>query len=162
MAPVAAILCGKNPKMSEFMIKNLAPKIEGKSSNKHLNSNPLLTLHPPVVHVCSTLEDATKEIPALLAGETPTPSSGLGSNAEGSSRSDVSMIIIGGGYSKDDFQAIKSAADAVKPVAIFVADVSKTVGPGPPAPGVIKERMMESIEKEEKGEGEWAPGMYMY
>jgi len=141
MAP-AVVLCGKNPKMSEFMIKSLAPKLE-------------------VVHVCTGLESATTEIPALLKGETAKPSSGLGSNAEGASRSDVSMIIVGGGYSKDDLDAIKSAADAVKPVAVFFADVSKTVGPGPPAPDVIKGRMMESIEKEEK-DGGWAPGVYMY
>ncbi|OCT46546.1 hypothetical protein CLCR_02141 [Cladophialophora carrionii] len=133
MAPIAAILCGREPKMAQAMIKNLAPKIE-----------------------------AVSEIPALLRGETTAPSSGLGANAEGSARSDVSLIIIGGGYPKDDVQAIKEAADAVKPLPLFCADVSKTAGSGPPPPDMIKKRIIDSIEKEEKGEGEWAPGVYMY
>ncbi|ETI28821.1 hypothetical protein G647_01273 [Cladophialophora carrionii CBS 160.54] len=143
MAPIAAILCGREPKMAQAMIKILAPKIE-------------------VVHVCTSRDTAVSEIPALLRGETTAPSSGLGANAEGSARSDVSLIIIGGGYPKDDVQAIKEAADAVKPLPLFCADVSKTAGSGPPPPDMIKKRIIDSIEKEEKGEGEWAPGVYMY
>ncbi|KIW72589.1 hypothetical protein PV04_00770 [Phialophora macrospora] len=143
MAPVAAVLCGREPKTATFIVKNLAPKIE-------------------VVHVCTTRDTAVSEIPALLRGETAAPSSGLGANAEGSARSDVSLIIIGGGYSKDDVQAIKEAADAVKPLPLFWADISKTAGSGPPAPDMIKKRIIDSIEKEESADGEWAPGIYMY
>jgi len=143
MAPVAAVLCGKEPKMAQFMTKNLSPKIE-------------------VVHVCTTLDTALSEIPALLKGETSPPSSGLGTNNGGSVRNDISFIVIGGGYSKDDVDAIKAAADGVKPLPFFWADISKTVGPGPPTPEVVKERILESVEKEEKGDGEWAPGIHRY
>ncbi|KIW30580.1 uncharacterized protein PV07_06316 [Cladophialophora immunda] len=144
MAPVAAVLCGKQPHLTEFMIKNLLPKIE-------------------VVHVCNNADAAVSEIPALMKGDTTAPSSGLGTNTGGSGRSDISLIIVGGGFSPQDVQAIKSAADSVKPVAFFCADTSKTpAGAGPPPPEMIKKRMMAGMEKEEKGEGEWAPGMYMY
>ncbi|OAP62447.1 hypothetical protein AYL99_04650 [Fonsecaea erecta] len=142
--PVAAVLCGKQPQLTEFMIKNLMPKIE-------------------VVHVCTNVDAAVEEIPALMKGNTTRPSSGMGTNASGRERSDISLIIIGGGFSPQDIQAIKSAADSVKPVAIFCADTSKTpAGAGPPPPDMIKKRMMGGIEKEEKGEGQWAPGIYMY
>ena len=114
------------------------------------------------MHVCTSRDTAVSEIPAVLRGETTAPSSGLGSNAEGAARSDISFIVIGGGYSHDDVQAIKSAADAVKPLPLFWADVSKTAGSGPPTPDTIKTRIMDCVEKEEKGEGEWAPGIYMY
>ncbi|KAH0836210.1 hypothetical protein FOPE_04489 [Fonsecaea pedrosoi] len=133
MAPVAAVLCGKHAQLTEYMLKNLLPKIE------------------------------VSEIPGLLKGSVSPPSSGLGSNAEGAGRSDISLIIIGGGFSPEDFQAIKSAADSVKPLPLFCADTSKVpAGAGPPPPELIKKRMLDAIEKEEKGEGEWAPGLYMY
>ncbi|OAL29466.1 hypothetical protein AYO20_09203 [Fonsecaea nubica] len=144
MAPVAAVLCGKHPQLTEYMLKNLLPKIE-------------------VVHVCNSTDTAVSEIPGLLKGTVSPPSSGLGSNAEGAGRSDISLIIIGGGFTPEDFQAIKSAADSVKPLPLFCADTSKVpAGAGPPPPELIKKRMLDAIEKEEKGEGEWAPGLYMY
>jgi len=143
MAPVAAILCGRQPKMAEVMVKNLAPKIE-------------------VVHVCTTQETALSEIPALLKGETVTAASGLGTNSEGSARADIALIIIGGGYSNDNVQAIKVLADAVKPLPILWADIGKTSGTGPPTPETIRNRIVECIEKEEKSNGAWAPGIYMY
>ncbi len=104
------------------------------------------------------------EIPALLRGDDVTPSSGVGSNAGGSTRSDVSLVIIGGGYSPDDVQKITAAADQVKPLAFFVADVTKTApgATGPPPGEVIKKRLVDTIDAEEKGEGEWAPGVYKY
>ncbi|KIX06996.1 uncharacterized protein Z518_04972 [Rhinocladiella mackenziei CBS 650.93] len=145
MAPIAAVLCGKQPPLAQFMIKNLAQKIE-------------------LVMVCTSVDSAVSEIPALLKGESVTPSSGLGSNAEGAGRSDVSLIIVGGGYSPADLEAIRSAVDAVKPLAFFVADTSKSPpgATGPPPPDVIKKRIMDCIEGQEKGEGEFAPGVYMY
>ena len=92
-----------------------------------------------------------------------TPSSGLGSNAEGSARTDISLLIIGGGFPKDVIETIKSAADSAKPIAIFCPDTSKTPpAGGPPPPEMIKKRMMARIEREEKAVGEWAPGLYMY
>lgn len=115
-----------------------------------------------VVHVCTSVDTAVSEIPALLKGDEAKPSSALGTNSEGPIRTDVSLILIGGGYSKADVDAIKAAVDSAKPLAIFWADVSKTAGSGPPPPDMIKARLMESIEKEEKGEGEWSPGVYMY
>ncbi|KIX93361.1 uncharacterized protein Z520_11004 [Fonsecaea multimorphosa CBS 102226] len=144
MSPVAAVLCGKQPQLTDFMLKNLLPKIE-------------------VVHVCNNADTAVSEIPTLLKGDIISPSSGLGANAQGSGRSDISFIIIGGGFSPEDVQAIKSAADGVKPVAFFCADTSKTpAGAGPPPGEMIKKRMMDAIEKEEEGDGKWAPGVYMY
>ncbi|EXJ96104.1 hypothetical protein A1O1_01230 [Capronia coronata CBS 617.96] len=144
MAPVAAVLCGRVPHHVEYMVKNLLPKIE-------------------VVLACTTVDAAVMEIPALLKGSVSAPSSGLGTNAEGSNRSDVGLIIVGGGYSPEEFQRIRAAVEAVKAVPFFVADTSKTpAGAGPPSTEVIKKRIMESIEAEEKGEGEWAPGVYKF
>jgi hypothetical protein len=169
MAPVAAILCGRQPKMAEFMINALGPKIEGESHQLATGVLPArhvgirFDMISAVVHVCSNQDAATSEIPALLKGEKTAPSSGMGGNAGGESfRSDVGMIIIGGGYSKDDVQAIQAAAESVKPLPIFWADVSKTAGSGPPTPDVIKDRILEAVEKDEKGEGEWETGIHMY
>ncbi|KEF62174.1 uncharacterized protein A1O9_00146 [Exophiala aquamarina CBS 119918] len=47
MAPIGAVLCGREPKLAEFMKANLAPKIE-------------------ITHVCSSTEAALTEIPNLL------------------------------------------------------------------------------------------------
>jgi hypothetical protein len=73
----------------------------------------------------------------------------------------VSLIIIGGGYSQEDVDKIQAAADGVKPLAIFWADVSKTVGQGRPTPDAIKDRILGSIGDEEK-DGAWTPGIHRY
>lgn len=91
------------------------------------------------------------------------PSSGFGTNAEGAKRSDVSLVLVGGGYTPEEVQAIRNAVDAVKPVAFFVADTSKTTpGTGPPSTEAIKQRIMTSVEAEQKGEGAWVPGIYKF
>jgi len=74
------------------------------------------------------------------------------------------MVIIGGGFPPEEVQAIRTAVDGVKPLACFYADRSKAPpgATGPPPPDVIKQRLMESINAEEKGEGEWVPGLYMF
>ncbi|KAJ9602499.1 hypothetical protein H2200_013042 [Cladophialophora chaetospira] len=143
MAPLAAILCGREPKLAEAMVRNLSPKIE-------------------VVHVCTTQETAMSEIPALLRGETITAASGLGTNAEGASRTDVSLIILGGGNSKDNVEEIKAAADAVKPLPLLWADVSKMSGGGRPSPEGIRDRIFECLEREGKDGGAPAPGIHMW
>jgi hypothetical protein len=104
----------------------------------------------------------------LVKGDTVTPSSGKGSNmtstTNSSPRSDVSFIIVGGGFDDEAFHAIKETVDAVKPMAYFRADRSK-VPPGargPPPPEVIGQRILESVSAEDKGQGAWEPGVYWY
>ncbi|EXJ79310.1 hypothetical protein A1O3_08812 [Capronia epimyces CBS 606.96] len=144
MASIAAVLCGKVPHHVEFMVKNLVPKIE-------------------IVHACATADAAVSEIPGLLKGNVITPSSGLGTNAEGSNRSDVSLIIVGGGYSPEEVEAIRKAVDSVKAMPFFIADTSKTPpGTGPPSTDAIKKRIMDSVEAQEKEHGKLVPGLYKF
>ncbi|KAJ9496492.1 hypothetical protein LTR67_006315 [Exophiala xenobiotica] len=143
MAP-AAILCGRDPSHTEHLIEHLSSKVQ-------------------VVHVCANTETALSEIPSLLKGDKITPSSGQGSNATGDVRTDISLIIIGA-FAPPDVQAIEGAAQGVKPMPIFLADTSKKSPgqQGPPTIEMIQQRILESINAAEEGEGNWAPGVYKF
>ena len=78
---------------------------------------------------------------------------------------DVQAVIVGGGFSPQDFDAIKSAVDAVKPMPFFRADVSRAPpgATGPPPPEKLKERTVASMEEARKeGGGQWKPGVYLF
>jgi hypothetical protein len=127
----------------------------------------LLTVHLPVIHVCQNADSATSELPALLKGESIKPSSGFGSNASAStptSGTELKGIIIGGGYSPEEFEAIKKAVDGVKPLPFLRADTSKPrpagAPPGPPPPEEIRKRVLEQLEIA-KGKG-WEAGLYLF
>jgi hypothetical protein len=47
MAP-AAILCGKNPQLGQYMVKNLAPRIDG--------TFPILSLYTPLARPAMPIE----------------------------------------------------------------------------------------------------------
>ncbi len=113
--------------------------------------------------MCANTEAALSEIPALLKGDKITPSSGLGSNATGDVRTDISLIIIGA-FAPPDVQEIQSAAQGVRPIPIFLADTSKKSPgqQGPPTIEMILQRILETINAAEQGEGNWAPGVYKF
>ncbi|KAL2427228.1 hypothetical protein ABEF95_003163 [Exophiala dermatitidis] len=144
-APANAVLCGKVPHHVEYMVKNLMPKIE-------------------IVHVCMTADAAVAEIPTLLQGNPITPSSGYGTNADHNAiKTDVKLIIVGGGWPEEERQTILKTIEANRPVPVFVADTSKTQpGAGPPSTDAIKKRILDSVEAAEKGDGEWVPGVYSF
>lgn len=113
---------------------------------------------------------ALTELPALLAGGSPTPSSGYGSNAKTTGTptpgSSVRGILIGGGYSPDDVEQIKAACDKAKALPFFRADTSKPrpegAPPGPPPVEELTKRVLESFEGATKEGDGWAPGVYFF
>lgn len=120
-----------------------------------------------VIHVVRSAESATTELPALLKGESVKPSSGFGSNVDAStptSGTEVKAVIVGGGYSPEEFETIKAAVDGVKPLPFVRADTSKPrpagAPPGPPPPSEIRERVLATLE-EAKGKG-WEAGLYLF
>jgi hypothetical protein len=120
-----------------------------------------------VIHVVRSVDDAKSELPALLKGEKVTPASGFGSNVDNSSPvsgTEVKAVIVGGGYSPEDFDAIKAVVDEVKPLPFVRADTSKPrpagAPPGPPGPAEIRERVTKALaEADAKG---WEPGLYLF
>lgn len=156
-----------------------SPPLSPPSQRTRLDNDPWLgsletdsngnNFKPVVVHACTSRETAVSEIPALLKGEAVLAASGLGTNASSSSspaRSDVSLILVGGGYLPDEFPPIRAAVDAVKPMPYFLADTSKTPpgATGPPPAEVLTKRILESVESEEQknGDGVLVPGVYMF
>ncbi len=122
---------------------------------------------PLVVHVCRTTDDARNELPTFLKGESIKPSSGFGSNVDSSSPTSgtaVKAIIVGGGYSPEEFEAIKAAVNGAKPLPFIRADTSKPrpagAPPGPPGPAELRERITKALE-EAKGK-EWEAGLYLF
>ncbi|KAI9879113.1 MAG: hypothetical protein M1823_006873 [Watsoniomyces obsoletus] len=145
---VPLILCGKIEGNIKSMCASLAPEYD-------------------IIHVVRTTDDAKSELPALLKGDSVKPSSGFGSNTDASSPTsgtEVKAVIVGGGYSPDEFEAIKSAVDGTKPLPFIRADTSKPrpagAPPGPPPPSEIRERLMKALE-EAKGKG-WEAGLYLF
>ncbi|ETN38574.1 uncharacterized protein HMPREF1541_06611 [Cyphellophora europaea CBS 101466] len=154
MALTALVLCGKMPAHIQGLSKLLAP--DGYD----------------IIHVCSTLPSALSELPALLGDQTPppTPSSGYGSNLTSATPipgTAVRAILVGGGYSPDDFAQIKNACDAVRPLPYFRADISKprpdgAAPTGPPAPEELRRRVLEAMAgAEREGQG-WKAGVYLF
>jgi len=145
MTSVAAVLCGKEPTLVQYMIQNLQPKIE-------------------IVHHCDSVDTALSEIPALLRGEAIRPSSGFGTNVKGPARNDVQLILIGGAFAEEDVSAILAAVEDVKPLAFFRTDPGKVPSgtPGRPPPEAIRTRILNCVEAEEQPEGHWAPGVYLF
>lgn len=124
-------------------------------------------LKTSVIHVVQNAEAATAELPALLKGESVKPSSGFGSNVSAStptSGTEVKGVIVGGGYSPEEFEAIKKAVDGIKALPFVRADTSKPrpagAPPGPPGPSEIRERVQKALE-EAKGKG-WEAGVYLF
>lgn len=118
-----------------------------------------------VAHACITTEAAETEIPALLRGETVKPASGYGTNVngEGQPRTDISLVIVGGGYQPEELVKIKAASDAVKPVPFFAADRAKNpAAPGPPPPEIIKQRILAKVDEVDNGTGTWAPVIHRF
>ena len=138
-------------------------------SRRTPSSLQLVTHHPSsiVIHVVRDTQSAQTELPALLKGESVTPSSGFGSNVDNSSPTsgnEVKAVIVGGGYSPEEFDAIKAAVDSVKPLPFVRADTSKPrpagAPPGPPQPSEIRERVTKAL-GEAKGKG-WEAGLYLF
>ena len=120
-----------------------------------------------VIHVCRTTDDAKNELPAFLKGESVKPSSGFGTNVDNSSPTsgtEVKAVIVGGGYSPEEFEAIKAAVDGSKPLPFIRADTSKPrpagAPPGPPGPAELRERITKALD-EAKGKG-WEAGLYLF
>lgn len=96
------------------------------------------------------------------------PASGYGSNASATDgsppRTDVSLIIIGAGYSPEQVQAIKDAADRVKALPIFATDRSKIPpgAKGPPPPEVIQKRILDAVQSGEKAHGQWDARIHLF
>jgi hypothetical protein len=145
MAPTYLALCGKLPTHVQGLSTLLQPK----------NYN--------IIHVCTSLQTAVSELPQLLASSSssapPKPSSGYGSNAtiDGSlvDGSQLSAILIGGGFSAEDVQLIKATTDKVREVPVFRADTSVRRDPGavgPPKVEEIADRVLEALEREREGE----------
>lgn len=117
------------------------------------------------MHACITTEAAETEIPALFRGEAVKPASGYGTNVnrEGQPRTDISLVIVGGGYQPAELEKIKAASDAVKPVPFFAADRAKNpAAPGPPPPEIIKQRILAKVDEVDNGTGSWAPEIHRF
>ncbi|KPI46087.1 uncharacterized protein AB675_677 [Cyphellophora attinorum] len=162
----ALILCGKIPGHIEPMI------------------NLLRSDGYDVIHNVRTLPSALLELPALLRTtvgcETQPPSSGFGSNATAASAEDrtpgseVKAVVVGGGYSPEEFEEIKGACDGVKELPFFRADVTKKRSDGqeaqggaagPPPVEELKGRLVQALKAADTAAGEgggWQPGVYLF
>ena len=121
-----------------------------------------------VIHVCREVPAAIEEIPALLQGEPVKASSGYGSNVHSSSPVSgkvVHAIVVGGGFSTDDFDEIKTAVDKVKLMPYFRGDVNRAFqGKAPkglPDPSDLIKRLKPELERC-KDDTIWENGVYMW
>ncbi|KAK4947754.1 hypothetical protein LTR10_013262 [Elasticomyces elasticus] len=144
MAPIPAIVCGRNAEHVQHLADHLAPQFE-------------------VLLGCNNTQAVLSEVPALLKGESVVPSSGVGSNAKGQARTDPALIILGA-FPPQELDEIKSAIEAVKPMPVFAADVTKKSPgqQGAPSIEMIQQRIVECVKAAEQGEGKWAPGVHMF
>jgi len=111
-----------------------------------------------------------REIPSILSGDFVKPESGQGTYAQGApaDAKDPKAVVVGGGFSPDDFEQIRKTVDYVKVLPWFRADTSKPPGgaPGPPPPEKLAERITKSLDNEgrtgDDGYGVWTPGVYHF
>ncbi|RMD42195.1 hypothetical protein DV735_g2959, partial [Chaetothyriales sp. CBS 134920] len=110
-----------------------------------------------VIHNVRSVQVAESEIPALLKGEPVQPSSGFGSNYKSSnpvSGSQIKAVIVGGGFTPEEFQTIEKIINGARPLPIFRADTSR-VPPnvtGPPPIELITQRILGALKEARNGE----------
>jgi hypothetical protein len=110
-------------------------------------------------------ETATSELPALLRGSKVVPSSGYGSNVTNEESKIPVVIVVGGAFPQSDFEQIVQACNAVRPLPIFRADVTKNTSTGgPPSAQELVDRVVKAMDEVAagKGAGAWEPGVYFY
>ncbi|RMZ79145.1 hypothetical protein DV738_g3512, partial [Chaetothyriales sp. CBS 135597] len=103
-----------------------------------------------VIHNVRSVEAAESEIPALLKGEPVQPSSGFGSNYKSSnpvSGSLIKAVIVGGGFTPEEFQTVEKIVNDARPLPIFRADTSRAPpnATGPPPTDVITGRILRAL-----------------
>ncbi|RMZ80462.1 hypothetical protein DV737_g3039, partial [Chaetothyriales sp. CBS 132003] len=141
MSKVPVLLCGKIEGHILGMTRELLPDYD-------------------VIHNVRSIETAETEIPALLRGEPVQPSSGFGSNHKSPtpvSGAQVKAVIIGGGFTPQEAQAIHKLVNDAKPLPIFRADTARAPpgATGPPPLQVVQERLLRAMKdarNEESGE----------
>ncbi|KAK5009946.1 hypothetical protein LTR39_004824 [Cryomyces antarcticus] len=131
MSSVPVLLCGKSPMLAQGFMSALSSTYD-------------------VVHVCHDTSSARREIPALLAGESIQPSSGLGSNANSDSKHRAPRaIIVGKGFSEDEVETMRGYEGADKVPWLVPDDAKMTwsrigkvaVTAGTALPGIVADRV---------------------
>lgn len=116
------------------------------------------------MHHCNSVETGASELPALLKGSKVIPSTGVGSNATNAESKIPVAVVVGGGFSPEEFDKILQACNAVKLLPFFRSDTSRSKTPGPPPPDELKRRLLESMDEAAKGNGagNWEAGVHLF
>ncbi|KAF2638973.1 hypothetical protein P280DRAFT_508680 [Massarina eburnea CBS 473.64] len=111
MSKIPILVCGRNPIVAKGVREGMVPEYD-------------------VIHICLDPAKAVTEVPLILSGGTPSNhKDNLGS--QNYTRVPIA-IAAGGGYSNEQFDAVKKAADENKDAMKVVwlrADMSKVAGP---------------------------------
>ncbi|RMZ88297.1 hypothetical protein DV736_g4483, partial [Chaetothyriales sp. CBS 134916] len=109
--PLPIVLCATNPHHFTYVIDQIKPSVE-------------------VLAVFTSVSTATTELPLLLSGHPALPSSGYGSLSQQSIEppSMPRAIVVGGGFSDDDYSRIKQAAELSLPQALLNDEVTGSGG----------------------------------
>ncbi|ORY16119.1 hypothetical protein BCR34DRAFT_584577 [Clohesyomyces aquaticus] len=104
MSPLPVVICGKNPAIAAIVKDTLQPAYEA-------------------IHIITSVEQGTTDIPLLLTGKTPPNHAGNGGTKKYASV--PVAIITGGGYDDEAFDTLKAACKDVKEVPWFRPDMSR-------------------------------------
>ncbi|KAF3936337.1 hypothetical protein ABW19_dt0209911 [Dactylella cylindrospora] len=90
-----------------------------------------------IIHMVTSAESLKVDLPKILQGEKVIPSTSIGSNQDRPADAQrlPKLIAVGGGFSPEDFQAMKDSVDLTAGGVVAPEDVATWVKIGPKSPG---------------------------